>query len=795
MFDQAQQERVKRTPKNHILLGLEPSPETYIGLSLVHIEAFTTNQDANGLTSIDVLCVYEDGQVYCFDEALTFQKWKARIPAAHDGKQKSQDFRILHVSSIGVQQATETILKNREDVRNTLEASTNSRGSHLLLLLTRSTLASSQGKLALHLLYVKNAGVSVSEDSLLDGGRLEELASLTIPEPNHVQGNETCFRLHASSGTLYEGTPGNLMIYDLTSITPSLTQTMSFPGVKHVPSYVRVSSDYIATSSENSVFLIDSKYSSFQALYDLTGSKKPWPSASIGKKTKASRSGPANVQILSYHNPSGSALVLSGRNLMAVDLSKSTTRKLLSRKRKETGLLIDAVGRSSLCVEEQRPPRKRMKTLPRALGHLINPGEEAEEWATTQKALDAFLGKGDNLAFDRIVASTFGDANTPLGYDMNLPEYKLDYLLSKIFSSRSTDTWKDGQICSELHIASLPEQTWNLLLQKGLVSSDRVEAALKRRELMNGNGVLKEGALIQALADWDSTLTTLLSLLQSPCLIKILEVCHALKITIAKYAALTAPGGRMLLSDGEEPIASDSKPTDQTEIANAGSEAGSPRILSPGDRFHVLLDTITSRCDACPASLVTKALKVHLSRSEIRNVVDLLRMKLAQGDWLSPYTENGHTLDAQRQYNNNQISMIGKLLNCAVDSLGTGGWLLSNSAADDSTEVMETVSYMKAEISAALEGIEEATYLQGMLGEVLLCGKSALNAQSTRPPPPAIDWADAGSIPLPLGLKLEQNIPLVKVGAGGELQRRSRRDIGKLKSRRVPKYSFERIMI
>ncbi|KAL8737986.1 MAG: hypothetical protein Q9181_001168 [Wetmoreana brouardii] len=747
---------------------------------------------------IDILCVYEDGQVYCFDEALTFQRWEARIPAAHDGKQKPQNFRTVHVASISVQQATETILKNREDVRNILEASTNSRASRLLVLLTRSappSLASGQGKLGLHLLCVRDAGGSVSENSLLGGGRLEELAYLPIPEPKQVQGNETCFSLHASSGTLYQGTPGNLMIYDLTSITPSLTQTMSFPGVKDVPSYVRVSSDYVATSSENSIFLVDSKYSSFQALYDLAGSRKPWPSASIGKKTNASNSGPANVQILSYYSPSGSALVLSGRNLMAVDLSKSTTRKLLSRKRKKTGLLIEAVGRSSLCVEEQRLPRKRMKTLPRALGHLIDPGEEAEEWAATQKALDACLGKGHNLAFDRTVASTFGDANTPLVYDMSLPEYKLDYLLSKTFSSEPTATWKDGQVCSELRIALLPERTWNLLLQKGLVSSDRVEAALKRRELMSGNGVLKEGALIQALAAWDSTLTTLLSLLQSPCLIKILEVCHALKITIAKYAELTVPGGPMLLGDGEEPIASDLKPIDQTEIANAGSEAGSLRILSPVDRFHGLLDTIISRCDACPASLVTKALKVQLSRSEIRNVVDLLRMKLAQGDWLSPYTENGRTLDAQRQYNNNQISMIGKLLNCAVDSLGTGGWLLSNSAADDSTEVKETVSYMKAEISAALEGIEEATYLQGMLGEILLCGKSALNAQSTRPRPPAIDWGDGGSMPLPLGLKLEQNIALVKVGAGGELQRRSRRDIGKLKSRRVPKYSFERILI
>ena len=49
---------------------------------------------------------------------------------------------------------------------------------------------------------------------------------------------------------------------------------------------------------------------------------------------------------------------------------------------------------------------------------------------------------------------------------------------------------------------------------------------------------------------------------------------------------------------------------------------------------------------------------------------------------------------------------------------------------------------------------------------------------------------------LPLGLNLDKDrVPLTKVGAGGEVMRRSRRDIGDLKSRRVGEYSFERIVI
>jgi len=52
-----------------------------------------------------------------------------------------------------------------------------------------------------------------------------------------------------------------------------------------------------------------------------------------------------------------------------------------------------------------------------------------------------------------------------------------------------------------------------------------------------------------------------------------------------------------------------------------------------------------------------------------------------------------------------------------------------------------------------------------------------------------------GDSVLPLGLRPGLTISTHKVGAGGEIIRRSRRDVGRLKSRMVPKYSFERIFV
>lgn len=764
------------------------------GQSLTHVEAFITPSKSNDLLTVDVLCVYENGEIYCYDEALTCQKWNIRIPAQPKGT--SREFSILHASSITMEQARRTIFEEHEDLLSTLESSTQGCSPQLLLLLTRSSPASSAddpGRLTLRIWAVKCTETLDLPRSLLPMDYLNELTSLKMPEPNHAAGERASLRLHTSSGTLYQGLSDELLIYDLKSLIPRLTQTLRYRKAKDVSSYVRVSPDHIVTSSGESIFLIDSRYSSFQAMYDLPKPKKPRSPAANGTKSNSSPpAGSPNARLVSFHGPSGSAIVLSGRSLMAIDLSKSMTRRLPSGKRKDGGLLIDAVGRSSLTAEEQRLPHKRIKPLPEILGEYINPRQELESWEATKTALDRYLDAGLNSEFDQTALSMM---STDDGALSQFSECALDYLLSKFFSWKSTDQWKDGQVVNELSVHFLPEQTWDHLVQKGLVTVDRIDASFKRQDLVIGNSMLGETAFIQALADWDPTLNLLSSLLQSPCLIKITEVFYAMKVAMERFARLAAPNEQNLLTNGSEPIVPDPGAMDEAETVGISSDAETSHTTGHNERFQLLFDAIIARCDACSSSLVTKTLRTELSNFEVRNAIDLLRMKLAQNGWLSPYLEDGHISGPQREYDDNQASMIGKLLNCAVDSLGPGGWLLNNSVADDSAEAVETVSYMKAEISAALEGIEEATYLQGMLGEILLCGKSALHSSTMRPPIAIIDSGDQQRIPLPLGLKLEQNITMTKIGAGGELQRRSRRDIGKLKSRKVPKYSFERIRI
>ncbi|KAL8717043.1 MAG: hypothetical protein Q9225_005679 [Loekoesia sp. 1 TL-2023] len=768
---------------------------------IVHIEALATYRGQNDPTHADVLVFHEDGEICCYNEALTSKTWNTRIAPGRHGDHKTAKLQIKHASTVSIQQATKTILKDREDLVKVLDAKQNVYASNLLLVLSRSienSLPNGQGALTFRILAIKNGQQTDSDALSRNSGLIEELSSFVIPEPLEVQGKETLFSLHTSSELLYQGTAGELSIYDLTALAPRLVQTMSFLNAKDALSYIRISPNLVATSSADSVSLIDTKFASVQARYKLPMPKQARSRVSNDRKMMSPSGGTAGAQLLSYHSPSNSVILLLGRNLTAVDLSPVLTQKSIPRKRKRNGLLIDAIGRGSLCIERSQLSRKRVADLPRVLGQILDPYQETAGWKQQKKTLDILLEKGGLLEFDRMMTSALEDEK-PLpdhgAVAEHPPQYKVDYLLSMMFSAvPSKRSHEDGRFLSELHLRHLPEKAWQYVIQKGLISTEQLEASLKRQNLMHQNNAIRDDDLIKTLADFDPTLATLLSLLQSPCLLKISEVCHALKITTLKFETLATPDSMQLLTQGNELVDPEPSPTGNMELENGNPGRGSPADSNSRSRFHALVDKIVRRCNTCPTLLLNKALKRQLSRSELRSVVDMLRIELAQNGWLSPYTED-RTLGAQgKQYDDNQISMIAKLLNSVVDSLGTGGWLLNNRVTDGFAEAIETVSYMRAEVYAALEGIEESAYLQGMLGEILLCGKHALNTQANRPPL-ILELGDRQKCALPLGLKLDHTISLTKVGAGGELQKRSRRDIGKLKSRRVPEYSFERIAV
>ena len=205
---------------------------------------------------------------------------------------------------------------------------------------------------------------------------------------------------------------------------------------------------------------------------------------------------------------------------------------------------------------------------------------------------------------------------------------------------------------------------------------------------------------------------------------------------------------------------------------------------------------------------ISQALRRVLDNSQLRSLADILRLEIACEGWLSFYDDED-PIDVQQNVRDDHISLITHMLSSILDALGPAGWMRGSSSKEEFNDSVDTISWMKAEISAALEGIEEATYLQHVLGEVLLCGKdtglsrdsskakyawnSGMRKGAIRPSNAAFKNPASGE--LPLGLKLRPQISLNKVGAGGEIIKRSKRDLGRLKSQLVGKYTFEQIRV
>ena len=769
-----------------------------------HLDTFETG------SGIGLVALHKDGHVTSYSNNLKTEEWHSTI--------NSNTSNLVPVPAIqaaailSVQQARRTVLRSREDVLATLGPDEDAVDRSLLLIVTRPSTKNannSAGGLELRIFHIRSSDSDKSGFALGTGQRLQPLATLAMPEPSDFISKEARITMHAASGTVYQDAEGALAVYDLTGTVPRLVHTVVLDDVS---SYLRVSPDLVATSRGASLSVIDLTHGSIQDEGVLTLDHE----AQVTQKSKKLKDIPTttqNVRLLSYFAPLGVVVAFDGRRLFAVQLF--TTQKAGgSRKRKREGLLVNSIGLGSSLMTKTSPNSGDSAREIKSLGTYL-PSSDSNDWKAQKTALDRCVAHNDGKEFERLMAAVlgmkaFGEdkkmSNT--GGRNHINRHAVTYALQAMFSV--DQAYPDADPVDEkrrrLSVRFFPLTIGAWLIEKGLLNLSLIEISLKQYGALQVTSKLETGALIQALAKLDSSLEALLSVLASHVPLSLQELVHVLAI-VAQVLETEATETQRLLTNGDGK--DDSGNIDKLQLVNGQSpdSSSSPFSSRPADNLsRRLLRSAVKRLYACPPSFVARALKKELLTPQLRLLVDSLRMEIARSGWLSPYEDKLESLDPSVR-EDNQMCSIAHLLNCVIDSLGTGGWILGNSMSDDFAETADTIAYMKAEISAALEGVEEATYLKGMLGEMLICGKDSLNpavkqsrsneaqlpALPAKPETVALD--EEGHQLLPLGLKPAPVISTTKVGAGGELIKRSMRDIGRLKSRMVGKYSFDRIMI
>lgn len=770
---------------------------------VLHLETFETGSGSK------VLALHRDGTVTSYSKCLDNEEWHSSINAG--ASQSASEPSIQATAILSLQQARKTVLKNREDILITLGPLEDAIDPSLLLVMVRTPAKdanSNSGTLELRIFSIRSPESDTNGLALGAGRKLQSLVTLAMPESSLFVSKESQITIHAASGTIHQEAEGTLAVYDLTGSVPRVVHTLVRNDAY---SYLRLSSELIASSRGASLAILDLQYGSLQAEESLTLNHEI-DMVQASKKLKNKWTTTENVRLLSYFAPLDVMIALDGLNLLAIQLV--TSQKLGgSQKRKRDGLLVNSIGRGTSSMIGS-PPSSGEPDEEHISRNTCLPSSDSQEWKVQEAALDQCLAQNDIKEFERLMAAALEintyqqDEPKPISRGRNsVGQHAVSYVLKTMFSVDQNPSRTDlsGDKPVNLSIRIYPQNIGRWLIDRGLVTLSHIEMSLKKYQGLPVTSKLATGSLVRALAKFDPSLEILLSVLASPVPLSSQELAHILVIVTRSPDAEDTENQRLLTnSDGED---SGNKEIFQLVHGQTTYQPSSPCPTPLGNEPNRrLLDLAMKRLHACPPSSVARALKRELSTSQLRILVDTLRMEIARSGWLSPYIESLETPNLNLQQNNSQMRFITHLLNCVIDSLGSGGWILGNSTSDDLAETADTIAYMKAEISAALEGIEEATYLKGMLGEMLLCGKDSLKSSvkhngstevqlSALPLKPVSVALNEDSQLLPLGLKPTPVVSTTKVGAGGELIKRSKRDIGRLKSKMVGKYSFDRIIV
>ena len=796
--------------------SLELDPKTR---PVIHVDIYqSSGETLNGVPDHKLLAVHEDGMVSCFSRDLSAQEWSTHVTHRSPKGDPVLAVQVEHAAVLSVQQGKKSLLKNRDDILATLSGASGDPDGSLLVVIVRSGIqgdADGKSVLTLRVFTIRPAISQAHALSNQSKETLHELTSAILPEPNHFSSEKSTFTFHPAFGSLHQNFKANFAVYDLSESIPRLVHEIRLAD--ETSSCLQLSPSLLACSRGSSLSIIDLPYWSLQAERDMTETFQALNSTQSPNKH---RDPPINIRLLSYFALLDIVVVLDGRKVVAIQLSTNSSHSSGYRKRKRGGCLIDAIGhRSSLATGTtvQNVSERKLHSL----GNHLPSSLTGQQWSDQKASLGRYSSQLDTRRFDDVAARVLGleskkGDNSKL-YSVNasaIDRRKLYHILGDIFAVDETQGSSRDLQTEEpkaLKMRFLPRKICDWLIEECLLTTYHVEMALKHQGSLSFTAKVGTGALIAAIAALDTTLELVANILASNIPLSSGELVQILAIITRDTEGLETTEDTRLLTNGDSG-GMDNTHDHEMQLTNGeATEPSHPNPSTPLDDTlrHRILTLTLKRLHACPSPSISRSLKHQLPPPQLRSLIDVLRLSIARNGWLSPYDDN--TISPPDLQDNAQLTHIAHLFSSVIDSIGTAGWILGTSSSsmtdDHLNETAETISYMKAEISAALEGIEEATYLRGMLGEMLLCGKGTLqggrktvgrtNPASAGPIKPitiALDKGEEGRI-LPLGLHPAPVVSKTRIAAGGEIVERSARDIGRLKSKMVGRYSFERIIV
>ncbi|KAK7698527.1 hypothetical protein SLS64_012395 [Diaporthe eres] len=801
---------------------------------LVHLSTATTTRSASadGTGAVpDLVAVAEDGAVICLQGDDLRKRWqtspeilKQDLPALPKGTRLQVELVQAALASDvigglfgGKEDAFASLLQTKQEDPSALD---------MLLLVTRVAGKEAESR-HLHILGI------VSASDAQATGRLVQIHTSPIPSPSPAASGPGNLRLDVASGSLMELQEDGLVTYDLTSSVVKVDSKLQVPDVR---SFVRLSKSSVLAAKPDSLDVYNPLYQSLQAssVVDLDN---------VGKGSNA-----VALSLVAYFARLEIAVAIYGASLVAVQLEAPRTR---GKKRRAEGLLIDSIGRG---IAQHRDFLKKQKTDGESSSfseHLPGTvtGTYWSEFTTDVQKADALLEAGDLGGFEELMASRFGIATKPADAandttdeeEPRLPEWIWPstrsaystadrrwvlYTITRIFDWQ--DALESGSDQTRL-VCKLPQSNvLNCLVDAGHLTISNIKSAFKDelRGVDDVDHVLGE-EVPQVLVQADPPFELLLSYLSSTKL-GAAELLTAVRLIMRSLELVQDPtkiAPKLLTFESEQ--SDDADPDESTLNANQSAFGHELDRLEQelevtefylGDQSTIRargLSVAFGKLGSCPRDSTIRTLRRSYKPEEILSLIYVLRMELVKDGWTTRYLDTTR-LDEDDDLEappDGSISLLADLLCRCIDAVGPGGWLINDAivaaGAGDHMDSADFLASLKLEVSAALEGVQEAVFLRGILSEAVRYGAQVQKAEAEvghkhkrgdgkaaiLHSPGISKAAGAEGAMLPLGMKAKERISAEKVVSGGEVVRRSKREIAHMINQNVGDYSTERVTI
>ncbi|OAR01578.1 hypothetical protein LLEC1_00873 [Akanthomyces lecanii] len=742
----------------------------------------------------DVILVCKGGEVLSLSGETLSTNWSAAAKSSmQDVVATTIDgFEVEYVASGCLSEFTDNMFKNKPEVVSALPKSVEADDPVLIALVARCNSNKQQPSRHLIILAAMRGSTANAD--------MQKLVPLDIsPIPSNVNSDAAVFQVDVQSATLFQLQNNVLTIFDLSGAIPKPKTTFE---TEAATTFTKLSRPFVLSSSLETMTLFNYQYRSMHAKAALDLSELPTESQK-----------PGSCGLLSYIRSQDLAVALVDNVLVSIHVEPPSSHG----KRRKEGLLIDSIGRGTTL---EAAPKRAKNTDSGAFSRQV-PGtvtesymeeyrnevltadgllatNELEKWEELLRE-KFHMNHSDEQSFERSAESGEWQWNRDGSKYAAVDRRWVIYALSQAFSIEET-----GSDDAHLHLRLvLPDSNvMTYLVVAGHITISNLRSAfVEELDGVDDREIAMD--LIRCITDAEPSMSLLLNYLQATKLgeAELILAIRALMLSMDLIPDTRKMNSTKLLTD--EPHESKDKyemDLDDLEREIAVTERYLGDDSSSRSRGLTLAFTKLWRQ---PAIATVKALRSTVRTEEVLAFIYLLRMELVRGAWTSLYVD---TISVELEGNDpppdGVITLIADLLGRCIDAIGSGGWLFNDAVSwADKAETGDFLTALRLEVTAALEGIEEAVHMNGVVSEAARFGQAMQKNSAGRQviwnnnKPMTMQLESQESRVLPLGLKVKHMPTKEKIVSGGEVVQRSARETGHLISQKVEPYSLEKLAI